>query len=169
MKILYAASEGAPFIKTGGLGDVAEALPLELCKIDGNEIVVFLPFYKAVKENKKSMNTASIFREICSLLELDDSEYSNKIGDYYTSLTTDKRFILLDNAEWDLRDKHSVNIIIDTEDEDDGEDGDEDSDDTVVETVEAEDIDEMEEEEGIDQDDDMEDLIIIDDEELGDE
>ena len=53
MKILYAASEGAPFIKTGGLGDVAEALPLELCKIDGNEIVVFLPFYKSIKENEK--------------------------------------------------------------------------------------------------------------------
>lgn len=122
-----------------------------------------------LKEEKKAINTPTIFKQICKLLELSDEEYASQIGEFYTSLTTDKRFILLDDARWDLRDKHSVNIIIDTEDEDDDEDGDEDSDDTVVETVESEDIDEMEEEEGIDQDDDMEDLIIIDDEELGDE
>lgn len=122
-----------------------------------------------LKEEKKAINTPTIFKQICKLLELSDEEYASQIGEFYTSLTTDKRFILLDDAKWDLRDKHSVNIIIDTEDEDDDEDGDEDSDDTVVETVESEDIDEMEEEEGIDQDDDMEDLIIIDDEELGDE
>ena len=52
-----------------------------------------------LKENKKSMNTASIFKIICDLLELSEDEYTNKIGDYYTSLTTDKRFILLKNAE----------------------------------------------------------------------
>ncbi len=51
MKILYAASEGAPFIKTGGLGDVAGALPPQLAKIDGNEVVVFLPYYSSIKNN----------------------------------------------------------------------------------------------------------------------
>ena len=51
MKIVYAASEAAPFIKTGGLGDVAEALPKALSEEKGNEVCVFLPFYKRVKEN----------------------------------------------------------------------------------------------------------------------
>ena len=33
MKILFATSEAAPYAKSGGLGDVAGALPLELSKI----------------------------------------------------------------------------------------------------------------------------------------
>lgn len=51
MKILFAASEAAPFIKTGGLGDVAGALPEVLSKIKGNEVCVFLPYYKRIKQN----------------------------------------------------------------------------------------------------------------------
>ena len=53
MKILFAASEAAPFIKTGGLGDVASALPAELSKIQGNEVAVFIPYYSAIKYNKE--------------------------------------------------------------------------------------------------------------------
>lgn len=51
MKIAMVASEAAPLIKTGGLGDVMQALPLELSKLRGNEIALFLPFYKKIKEN----------------------------------------------------------------------------------------------------------------------
>ena len=45
------ASEAAPFIKTGGLGDVLQALPQELARIKGNEISLFLPYYKKIKYN----------------------------------------------------------------------------------------------------------------------
>ena len=125
-----------------------------------------------LKENKKSMNTASIFKKICSLLELSDEDYTNKIGDYYTSLTTDKRFLLLDNAEWDLRDKHKVEIVLDEDDEDDeylDEEAEEDEeveedDENVDESVEITD-DEVD----LDEDDDLEDLTIVDDENLEDE
>lgn len=51
MKVLFATSEAAPFIKSGGLGDVASALPKELTKIKGAEICVFLPYYKRIKNN----------------------------------------------------------------------------------------------------------------------
>ena len=51
MKIVFTASEAAPFLKTGGLGDVAQALPEALSKIKGNEVCVFLPYYKKIKEN----------------------------------------------------------------------------------------------------------------------
>ncbi len=51
MKILLAASEAAPFIKTGGLGDVAAALPKALAEFSNTEVYVFLPYYKAIKDN----------------------------------------------------------------------------------------------------------------------
>ena len=123
-----------------------------------------------LKEKKKAINTPTLFKEICKLLELTDDDYANQIGDYYTSLTTDKRFILLDNACWDLKDKHKLEIVIqDDEDEEYDEDVLEDNDE-VVETVESVDIDAMDAEEGIDaDDDDLEDLTIIDDEDMEDE
>ena len=43
MKIAMAASEAAPFIKTGGLGDVMQALPEALGLLEGNEVCLFLP------------------------------------------------------------------------------------------------------------------------------
>ena len=49
MKIAMVASEAAPFVKTGGLGDVMEALPLALSQIPKNEVSVFLPFYDSIK------------------------------------------------------------------------------------------------------------------------
>ena len=51
MRIAMVASEAAPFVKTGGLGDVMQALPNALSKLKGNEICLFLPYYKRIKEN----------------------------------------------------------------------------------------------------------------------
>lgn len=51
MKILYAVSEAAPFIKSGGLGDVAEAFPAALAKEKNVEVSVFIPYYKSIKDN----------------------------------------------------------------------------------------------------------------------
>ena len=51
MKILMASSEAAPYIKTGGLGDVAAALPKALAETPNTEVYIFLPYYKAIKDN----------------------------------------------------------------------------------------------------------------------
>ena len=51
MRIAMVASEAAPFVKTGGLGDVMQALPNALSKLKGNEICLFLPYYKRIKED----------------------------------------------------------------------------------------------------------------------
>ncbi len=51
MRIAILASEGAPYAKSGGLGDVMEALPAALRRIEGNEVVLILPYYKKIKEN----------------------------------------------------------------------------------------------------------------------
>ena len=105
-----------------------------------------------IKEEKNSLNTPSIFKEICKLLELSDDEYASQIGDFYTSLTTDKRFILLDNACWDLRDRHKIEIVLDDEEEAD-------------EAFEDEDIDAIDDE-SIEQNDDLDDLTILDKDEI---
>ena len=50
MKVLYAASEAAPFIKTGGLGDVAGALPKALCEKEIDTRVI-LPLYQDIPKD----------------------------------------------------------------------------------------------------------------------
>ena len=52
MKIAILASEGAPYVKSGGLGDVMEALPSALARIPGNEVVLILPYYKKIRDNE---------------------------------------------------------------------------------------------------------------------
>ena len=49
MRIAVCASEGAPYCKSGGLGDVMEALPAALARIPGNEVVLILPYYNKSK------------------------------------------------------------------------------------------------------------------------
>ncbi|MBR3897812.1 MAG: DNA-directed RNA polymerase subunit delta [Bacilli bacterium] len=71
-----------------------------------------------LKEEKKSLDTPNIFKKICKLLELSDDDYENKIGDFYTTMTTDKTFILLDDGTWDLRDRHSSSVSLEDDDED---------------------------------------------------
>ncbi len=117
--------------------------------------------YLLLKESKTSMNTPSIFKEICNLLGYSDEEYSAKIGDYYTSLTIDKRFVLLENNEWDIRDRHSVELVMDEEDE--SEETEEEEEIEEEEETEEEDIDEVIDDD-ID-DEDMDDLSIVSDDE----
>ncbi len=121
--------------------------------------------YLILKEKKKSMKIADLFKEISKLLELSDSDFASKIGDYYTSLNIDKRFVLLDNNEWDIRDNHSVEIIMDEDEEDE-----EPEEEVELEEPEEEEenIDEIIEDDDL-EDDDLEDLSIIDDEEDEDE
>ena len=54
MKILYVASEAAPFVKTGGLGDVAGSLTITLKK-KGEDVRVILPLYKCIDGKYRQM------------------------------------------------------------------------------------------------------------------
>ena len=100
MKILFVTSEAAPFVRSGGLGDVAGALPKALNKQD-NDCRVILPFYKeeikdAFKQNFRFV--ASTFvdlswrRQYCGVYEavyegvkyyfIDNEYYFNRKGLY---------------------------------------------------------------------------------------
>lgn len=122
-----------------------------------------------LEENKTTMNTAELFREICNLLDLGEAEYQNNIADFFESLTTSKDFILLKDGNWDLKVNHKVKIDI--------EEIYEEKDDELDEYESLEEINNEEEPEEIEddfdtmqdddfEDDDLEDLTIINDEEL---
>lgn len=124
-----------------------------------------------LKENKKPMNTPAIFKNICEMLGYSDLEYTEKIGEFYTSLTTDKRFVFLDTAEWDLKDNHSIPLIID-DDEDIEEEIEEDDEIEEVEDENIEDdidVDDITIDDDLDDDEDIEDLAIVDDEDMDEE
>ena len=120
-----------------------------------------------LKENSKAMNTAALFREVCKLLELGDSEYQERIADFFESLTTSKEFILLNDGNWDLKSNHSVKIDMeDIYDESDSEMGEEEL--NEEESIEEDDYSDNYNEE-LDDDiieDDYADLSIVDEEEL---
>ncbi len=124
--------------------------------------------YAILKEGKKPMNTAAIFHKICDLLELSEDEFSSKIGDYYTSLTLDKRFVLLDNNEWDIRDNHSIKIELD-EEEDEEEIEEEEVEEETEEEVEDNDTIYDDENDITDDDDDIDDLSILNEDEMDEE
>ncbi len=58
MKIAFFSSEVVPFAKTGGLADVAYALPKALEK-EGQEVAVFMPYYRAVKDSGEDIKKLS--------------------------------------------------------------------------------------------------------------
>src|SRR5215469_12312573 len=59
MRILFVASEGLPFSKTGGLADVIEALPKALASL-GHEVAVLLPRYRNTKTVGIAMPSMSV-------------------------------------------------------------------------------------------------------------
>lgn len=120
--------------------------------------------YMLLKENKKPMNTAEMFKIICELLQLSEEEYSSKIGDYYTSLTIDKRFYMLESAEWDLSENHKIELNLDDEESETEETEEENEEQEDLEETE-EDIDSMDDDID-DVDDDTLDLSIVTDDEL---
>ena len=123
-----------------------------------------------LQENKTTMNTAELFKNICSLLELSESEYEEKIADFFESLTTSKEFILLEDGKWDLKSNHKVKVKIeDIDDENSEEEEEEEIDDSEEE---ADDIDKINNDDDYiddEPDDDLADLTIVDEDELEDE
>ena len=134
----------------------------ELETLSYNDIANF------ILQEEEAQSTLSLFEKIVETLELPKQTIENKIGDFYTSLTTDKRFILLEDGNWDLSKNHKTSAII-IEEED-------------LDEIEAEDSydDEQDDDEELDEiynndlDDDIDssveeykNLVIVDEEDLG--
>ena len=72
MNILYVAAEAAPFIKTGGLADVAGSLPISIKKL-GHDIRVVLPLHSTIKQEYK--------------------DKMEKVGEYYVDLNWRSQYV----------------------------------------------------------------------------
>ena len=120
-------------------------------------------------EEKGKQTTPDLFKKIIKLLELPESTFDQKIGDYYTSLTTDKRFVLLEDGTWDLRSRHTSDKVlkIEEDEEEDLEEIEEDED----QEEETEDFDSIDNDEDDidDNDDDLKDLVVLDEDEIEEE
>ena len=114
MKILFAASEVAPFIKTGGLADVAGSLPSALAA-QGHEVKVILPLYQGIGDKWRSQMTflkhfdvTLSWRHIyCGIFELErdgvtywfvDNEYYFKRAQLYGHFDDCERYAFFSRA-----------------------------------------------------------------------
>lgn len=108
MKILFAASEAYPFMKTGGLGDVAYALPKALRKLEIDARVIIPKYTKIPGEYVCNMEKVAEYNvqvgwrnQYCGLLHLNydgipfyfiDNEYYFKRGNAYGDFDDGERF-----------------------------------------------------------------------------
>lgn len=118
-------------------------------------------------EEKGCQNTAELFTQIIELLDLPKSTFDTRIGDYFTALTTDKRFLMLEDGTWDLRSRHNASKVIKVIEEEDDELEDVSNEEDIPEEDEF-DIDSVTDDDDTfdDNDDDLKDLVILDEDEL---
>ena len=125
--------------------------------------------YLILEGRKTTLNTADLFKRIIKLLELPESTFEEKIADYYTALSTDKRFILLSNGTWDLRNRQKSDKVLkaipDDEEEDEEEELEENQDEDLDDETDSYD-DKEEEEYDEETNEELKDLVIIDEDEL---
>lgn len=118
-----------------------------------------------LEETNRQMKINELFKEVCTLLGLSDDEFVDKLPAFFEVLSTDHRFIMLENGLWDLKTKHATKVVIDDtdEEEDEIEEDIEDADDEMAdEDIYADDDDS---DDLTDDDDDLKDLVIIDEDE----
>lgn len=125
--------------------------------------------YLLIEKEKNGKNTLDLFKEIVDLLDLPQSTIDTKIADFYTSLTTDKRFLMVDGL-WDLRNRHtSDKVLSSAQDDDDEEENIEDTDEDMEpeEDNYEDDSESIDDDTNFDDDDDgLSDLVILDEDEM---
>ena len=122
-----------------------------------------------LQENKKTLSTNELFKEVCNLLQMTEDEYADNITDFFQSLSTTKEFILID-GKWDLKSNHKVKVnmeeLYEDKDEDEEllEEDNEEIDDIEADILDDDDFDATEDEDFMD--DDLSDLSIVDEDDL---
>ena len=123
--------------------------------------------YLLLEDNKTGMNTLDLFQKIVELLGLPKSTVDTNIADYYTSLTTDKRFLLVDGL-WDLRNRHTSDKVLVNIDDDELDEDEELEEDELEDEMEEESYeDTIDDDTTYDENDNgLGDLVVLDEDEI---
>lgn len=97
MKIVMAASECIPFVKTGGLADVVGSLPKELAEL-GHNVTVFLPKYSLIPEEYQKGFSESEKISVPFAGEM-------KSTAFYDTVLDGVRFVFVENDDYFTRDQ----------------------------------------------------------------
>ena len=126
-----------------------------------------------ILENKGKKNTLDLLTLIVNKLGLSSNHLDNKIADYYTMLNNDKKFVLLDDGNWDLSEKYTSDLKKKNIDEDEEFDDEEIKEDEEVEETEDEmdhkhNYDDSYQDEDFDDDaiDELDGLVVVDEDEM---
>lgn len=70
--------------------------------------------YQVLSDTKKSMNFKDLWNKVRSRMDINVLDESNKMSQFFTNLSLDNRFALINNT-WDIRARHRLEeVIIDT-------------------------------------------------------
>lgn len=118
--------------------------------------------YLILVESGKKEKLLNLYKKVCNLLKLNFEKEQENIADFFEILSTNKKFIMLDNGYWDLQIKHKANIIVDDSLEEVDEEEFEEEIDEIEEEVEDIFYDENETDDTAE--DDLASLVVINDE-----
>ncbi len=122
--------------------------------------------FMILSEENKKMKINELFRKVADIYQLSDDAFVSQIGDFFELLSTDQRFIMLEDGYWDLKSKHSAKIIMDEEDEEDmlNETLEEEEEEYPEDNEEDEEIYYDTDETDDPDDDELQDLVVVDEE-----
>ena len=126
-----------------------------------------------ILENKGKKNTLDLLNLIVNKLGLSSNHLDNKIADYYTMLNNDKKFVLLDDGNWDLSEKYTSDLKKKNIDEEEEFDEEELKEEEEIEEAEDEidsktNYDDAYQDEDFDDDaiDELDGLVVVDEDEM---
>lgn len=130
-------------------------IPKEELELMGYDEIALL----ILQESGKKMKIQDIFKKVCKVLELPENTVEEHLVDFFELMSTNKKFIMLENGYWDLQTRHKLDVVIEEDDEEE-EISDEEE---IEEETEEEDIfyDNEDETEDVEEDD-LADLVVID-------
>jgi DNA-directed RNA polymerase subunit delta len=143
--------------------DIRKMTKEELEELSYTDIAYYL-----LKEINKNISIHQLFEQIGELLDLSKKKIEDKIADFYTAISIDKRFIVLDAGMVDLRSRHSIKATVDDLESDEYDDiVDESEEDIDLEEEVEEDYNSISDDDSdYDETEDLKNLLIVDEAEL---